>query len=52
MRNAPGMDHINAVLKRNADDLILSEICSDGGEALANLVGFVGLEGGMRGTCC
>lgn len=37
------MDHINTVLKRNPDDIILGKVRSDGGEAFADLVGFIGL---------
>lgn len=40
----PGMDHIHAMLEGNPDNIILRQICSDGREALANLVRFIGLE--------
>lgn len=40
----PGVDHIHSMLEGDADDVVLCEVCSDGGETLANLVGFIGLQ--------
>ena len=39
----PGMDHVNAMFEGNVDNVFLGKICTDGGEALANLISFVGL---------
>jgi hypothetical protein len=41
----PGMDHIDAVLKSDSDNFVLSEVRCDGSEAFANLIGFIGLVG-------
>jgi hypothetical protein len=38
------VNHIDAMLKCNPDNVILGEISADGGQALANLISFIGLE--------
>jgi len=43
------MDHIDPMLERNSDDIILCEVGSDGSEAFANLVCLVGLAAAARG---
>ena len=42
---APRVDHVDAMLQRDSDDVVLCEISPDGGEALADLVRFVRLGG-------
>jgi hypothetical protein len=37
------VDHIHTVLERDADDVVLGKVSGDGGEALTNLIGFIGL---------
>ena len=37
------MDHVDAVLEGDTDDVLLREISSDGGETRANLIRFIGL---------
>lgn len=39
----PRVNHINTVFERNADDVILSKVSSDGSESLANLVRLISL---------
>lgn len=36
------VDHVHSVLECDADDIILSEICSDRGQSSANLVRLIG----------
>lgn len=43
------MNHVDSVLESDPDDVVLSEVGSDRGEALSNLVGFIGLKVVMRG---
>jgi len=38
------MDHINAMLKGDFDDVVLREICTDWSKAFSDLVCFIGLE--------
>jgi hypothetical protein len=38
------VDHVNSVFKRGPDNVILREVGSDWGEALADLVRLIGLE--------
>lgn len=38
------MNHVDSVLERDPDDVVLSEVGSDGSETLSNLVGLVGLH--------
>lgn len=40
----PGVDHVNAVFEGNVDNVVLGKICTNGGEAFANLISFVGLQ--------
>ena len=42
-KDAPGMDHVDTMLERDADDVDLREICAYGGEALADLIRLIGL---------
>ena len=39
------MDHVDTMLQRNTNDIILSQIRSDRCHALSDHVGFVGLRG-------
>lgn len=39
------MDHIDAMLKGDADNVILGEISRNGSEAFSNLIRFIGLSG-------
>jgi hypothetical protein len=41
--DSPRVDHVDTVLKGNADDVVLSQVGSDRGEALANEVRLVRL---------
>jgi hypothetical protein len=38
------MDHVHSVFKSNPDDVVLREVGSDGSQAFADLVGFIGLK--------
>jgi hypothetical protein len=38
------MDHINAMLKGDFDDVILRQICTNWSEAFPDLIRFIGLE--------
>ena len=38
------MNHVHAVLERNADDIVLREVSGDRGKTLADLVGLISLE--------
>lgn len=38
------MDHVNTMLKRDADDVVLGKICADRRETLSDLIGFIGLQ--------
>lgn len=40
------LDHVHAVLERDADNVFLSEVSLDGREASADLVGLIGLASG------
>ena len=40
----PGMNHINTVLKGDANDIVLREVRADRRKTLSDLVGFVGLK--------
>ena len=42
-KDAPGMDHVDTMLERDADNIVLCEICAYGGEALADLIRLIGL---------
>lgn len=44
------MNHINAMFKRNVDDVILSKVSSHGSEPLANLVRLIGLYAYQKGA--
>ncbi len=35
------MDHVNAVLESDPNDIVLGEICADRGQSLSNLICFV-----------
>lgn len=37
------MDHVNAVLERDANNIVLSEVGTDGGETRSNTVRFIRL---------
>ena len=37
------MDHVDAVLKRDSDDVLLREVGTNWGEPLADLVGIISL---------
>lgn len=41
--HSPGVDHIDAVLKGDPDDIILGEVCTDWSKAFAYLISLVGL---------
>ena len=43
IKNIPGMDHVDAVLDGDAEDVVLREVRADGREALADLVRLIGL---------
>ena len=43
--SSPRVDHVDSVLEGDADDVVLGEVRSDGGETLADLVGLVSLRG-------
>jgi hypothetical protein len=47
--HAPRVDHVDAVLQSDADDIVLGEVGGNRGEALAHLVGLVGLTGRKAG---
>jgi hypothetical protein len=38
------MDHINAMLEGDPDDVVLGEVGSNGRQALTDLVGLIGLD--------
>ena len=44
----PGVDHIHSMLEGNADDVVLSEVGTDGRETFSDLVCFIGLQGRTR----
>lgn len=37
------MDHVDAMLDGDAEDVVLGEVCANGCEALADLVGLISL---------
>ena len=38
------MDHVDAMRKRDPDDVVLGEVSGDGSETLADLVSLIGLQ--------
>ena len=40
----PRVDHVNAVLERDSDDVLLREVGTNWGEPLADLVGLIRLR--------
>ena len=40
---APRVDHVNTMLKRDPNDIILSEIGTNWGEALSDLISLISL---------
>ena len=41
--HAPGVDHINAMLQGNADDVVLGEVGGHRGHTFSDLISFIGL---------
>lgn len=48
--SSPRVNHVDSVLESDPDDVVLSEVSSNGGESLSNLVGFIGLRSGKEET--
>lgn len=42
--DAPGVDHVNAMLERDPDDVVLGEISSDGCQPVSDAISFVRLR--------
>lgn len=40
----PGMDHVDPVLESDPDDVVLGEVGGHGGQALTDLISFIGLK--------
>ena len=45
------MDHVNAVLERDANNIVLSEVGTDGGETSSNAVRFIRLGPNVTNEC-
>lgn len=50
--DAPRVDHVDAVLERDAHDVLLREVGSDGGEACPNLICLVCLSTPTNASLC
>jgi hypothetical protein len=48
--NLPRVDHVDTMLEGDSDNVILREVGTNRSQALANLVGLIGLRGGVSTT--
>jgi hypothetical protein len=51
-RHGPRVNHINAMLERDPDDVVLRKIRGDGRQALSDAISFVRLTGGKYVIDC